>query len=417
MQMLPRGTKTRTAKQIAEFFDSIGGELDAACGNNSWSWSATCLKDDFDKAFEVYADVVNNPTFPDDELATMKQRVLAEIASLDADWTTQAFRFFKQKFYGPANSPYRFMTIGQAENVNALTAGQLREWYEKKVIVSKRVLAIYGDVEPAHAEELSKMLLAGAKQSVQDTRLVSGPGGVDHEFFTRGETVQPSIEIRRVETQKTEQALAGVVIGFESKSVIGDESNYRLAVADTMASGYGYPTGYLHEILRGRGLVYVVHAVNQPGLDAKLPGTFLIYAGCDPAHVNEVVDTILENIARLQSTPKDLNEDWFKRSKDLIVVSDAMDNQTPAEQAATAALDELYGLGYTYHDKFADKIKAVDLPGVTGVSRARLTSCVVTVSTPAPQGVNVKPGTRTYASFPEVDLTPKGVTHDAGGAN
>ena len=61
-----------------------------------------------------------------------------------------------------------------------------------------------------------------------------------------------------------------------------------------MSSGYGYPTGYLHEILRGRGLVYVVHAVNFPGRSKEMPGNFYAYAGCDPSKVNEVVDVILE---------------------------------------------------------------------------------------------------------------------------
>jgi zinc protease len=155
--------------------------------------------------------------------------------------------------------------------------------------------------------------------------------------------------------------------------------------------------------------------VNRPGLNAQLPGTFFVYAGCDAKNVNEVVDTILENIARLQGTPRDVNEDWFRRSKELVVVSDAMANQTPAEQAQTAAVDELYGLGYDYHDRFADRIDAVGLPAVREAARARLRSCVVTVSTPAPELVGTKPGVRTYSSFPEIDLTPKGVEHDAAG--
>ncbi len=411
MEMLSRGTATRSAQQIAEFFDSIGGDLEAACGNNSWSWTASCLKDDFAKAFEVYADVVNNPAFPDDELATMKQRVLAQIASQDADWTGQAFRFFKEKYYGPLGSPYQFMAIGQEKNVNAFSAGQLRDWYQQKVLPSRRVLAIYGDVDPARAEEMARKLIANrAPPPPNDTAARPGqkpPGAA---------APKPAVEVKRVETQKTEQPLAGVVIGFESDSVIGDPANFPIAVGDTMASGYGYPTGYLHEILRGRGLVYVVHAVNQPGLNPKLPGTFLVYAGCDAKNVNEVVDTILENIARLQGSAKDVNEDWFSRSKELVVVSDAMDNQTPAEQAATAATDELYGLGHDYHAKFAGNIKAVDLSAVRQAARERLTRCVVTVSTPMPELVTVKPGVRSYQSFPEVDLTPKGVSHDAGGA-
>src|SRR6476469_9616294 len=47
MQSLTRGSRTRDARQIAEFFDSIGGDVGAMCGNNSWGWSANCLAHDF----------------------------------------------------------------------------------------------------------------------------------------------------------------------------------------------------------------------------------------------------------------------------------------------------------------------------------------------------------------------------------
>src|SRR5262249_40042483 len=53
MEMLPRGTKTRSAQQIAEFFDSIGGDLETTCGNNSWGWTVTCMKGDIEKAMGV----------------------------------------------------------------------------------------------------------------------------------------------------------------------------------------------------------------------------------------------------------------------------------------------------------------------------------------------------------------------------
>jgi zinc protease len=222
------------------------------------------------------------------------------------------------------------------------------------------------------------------------------------------------VDVQRVEVQKTGQELAGVLIGYRADSVIGDPANSAIDVADTMCSGYGYPTGYLHEVLRGRGLVYVVHAVDSPGRDKSLPGTFFAYAGCKPKDVSEVVDLMLENIARLQGTPRDVNVEWFGRSKELAIVTDALERQTPADQGAAAALNELYGLGYDYPDHFADRIRAVTLPDVRIIARARLTNCVVTVSTPAPEAVNVKKGRREYPSFPPVDLTPRGVQHDAG---
>jgi zinc protease len=180
-----------------------------------------------------------------------------------------------------------------------------------------------------------------------------------------------------------------------------------------MCSGYGYPTGYIFEILRGRGLVYDANAMIFPGRSPELPGTFLAYAGCDAKNADECINVILENIARLQGSPEDMQVDWFERSKKLITTAEALHNQTAAQQAQTAALDELFGLGYDYHDHFNDRINAVRITDVQQVARLRLNECIVTVTTDHPELVKTKEGVRTYTKFPPVDLTPKGVTHDA----
>jgi len=122
---------------------------------------------------------------------------------------------------------------------------------------------------------------------------------------------------------------------------------------------------------------------------------------------------ILENIARLQGSEKDTQPGWFARSKELMVTSDALEHETPAQQAEQAALDEVLGLGYNYHDQFGKKVEAVKLDEVRNVAANRLNSCVITVSTPDPDAVKTKAGKRTYDSFPPVDLTPRGVQHDA----
>lgn len=410
MNLLPRGTKTRTAQEIAAFFDSIGGSLNTGMGNNSWYWTASFLNEDFERAFEVYADVVNNPAFPEDELVPLKARTLAAIASQDASWEQQAFRFFREKYYGPRQSPYQFQSIGRAENVESFTAGQLAEWYRREILPSRRVLAIFGDIDLATAQRLAAEHFGKGDKIATETPVNEAPPAVAPE----GDV--PAVIVERVETQQTQQPLAGVVIGFESNSVIGDETNYAIGVADTMTSGYGYPTGYLHETLRGRGLVYVVHAMNSPGKGKDQPGTFLVYAGCDPRRVNEVVEAILMNIARLQGSEEDMVTGWFERSRQLMLTSEAMDRETAADQATTAALNELYGLGYAHHLLFPEKLKAVTLDDVRQVARQRLSKAVVTISTPAPDLVKIETGRRTYERFEPVDLTPKGVEHDAAGS-
>jgi len=409
MHTVMRGTKTRSAQQIAEFFDSIGAEMNTACGNNSWYWTASCLKEDFPKVLEVYGDVVNNPAFAESEIAQMKPRINAAIDGQDADWHSQAFRYFKKMYYGPRNEPYQFTIPGTKENVAAFDQASMKNWYEQKILPARRVLAIYGDIDVDQAAKLAEQYLGtGVK--------VSGEAPVNKapEAVMPGEA-KPSVDVQRVEVQETQQKLAGIVIGFNANTVVGDEDNNPLMVGQTMASGYGYPTGYLFEILRGRGLVYEVAAMNQPGQSAKLPGAFIAYAGCEPSKVNEVVETMLENIARLQGTPADVQLDWYERSKKLLLTNEALENETPGQQASINALDELFGMGYRYHDQFENRIHAVTLDQVRQVAKGRLSSCVVTISTPATQDVTVKKGLRTYASFPTVDLTPRGIQHDTGG--
>jgi zinc protease len=412
MQMLSRGTTTRNAEQIAEFFDSVGGELQCVCGNNTWYWTASCLKSDFAKTLGVYGDVVNHPSFPESEVGPMKQRVDAAIDSEDADWSAQAFRYFKQQYYSPLNSPYRFMAIGVKQNVEKFTADQLREWYSQRVLAGRRVLAIYGDIDTDQAKTLASKYFGGGGKPAVDG---STPAKAESEQ-SASSAGKPSIDVRDVKVQKTQQSLAGIVVGFDSNSIIGEPATFPLDVAQTMAGGWGYPTGYLFETLRGKGLVYVVQDQNNPGRSAKVPGNFIVFAGCDPSKVNEVVDDILLNIARLQGTPADVNADWFARSRLLITTADALDNETPAQQAATAALDELFGLGYDYHAKFADQINGVTLDQVRQIAATRVRRCLVTVCTPDPDEVKIAKGVRSYDSFPPVDLTPRGVQHDVGAA-
>jgi len=410
MTLISRGTKNRSAQEIAQFFDSVGGDMAASCGNNSWNWSAMCLKDDLSKTLEVFADVVRNPIFPDNEVKAMKKRVAAAIESQDADWFAASQRFFRKTYFSPINSPYQFMTIGTKENVEQFTPEQIRQYYNEKIIKPHRVLAVYGDIDIEKARGAVEKSFAASKKADGAT---TGLNKIGDGMRMEASPSQPQISVRSVKVNQSPNPQTGVILGFNSKSAVGDPDNYPLYVADCMCSGYGYPTGYIFEILRGRGVVYDANAMIFPGRSRELPGTFIAYAGCDAKNADQCIDVILENIARLQGKPEDMQVDWFERSKQLITTADALNNQTDAEQAQTAALDELFGLGYDFHDHFAQRINAVQISDVQRVARTRLSECIVTVTTDHPEMVKAKEGTRTYSKFPPVDLTPKGVTHDA----
>jgi zinc protease len=409
MSLISRGTTTQSAEQLADQLESMGASISADCGNNTWHWDGTCLSGDLDKTMSLFADEVNNPAFSDDETAGMKQRVLADIGSQDSDWTDQAMHFFKQSYFGPLNSPHQFLPIGSSANVQKFTPADLKKWYHDKVLAGPRVLAIFGDVPLEKAQSLATQYLGGgaALPPIETIHAQLPP-------TTQPTDAPASLQVERVQVQKTEQPLAGIVIGFDASSVITSPDEPVLDIADCLTSGYSGGSGYLYDVLRGKGLVYVVQTENVPGVTPAAPGTFIAYAGCDPGKVNEVVDLILENMARLQGSPADIQTDWFDRSKQLIITSDALDNETPDAQASTAALDELYGLGYQWHAGFADRIKSVTLDQVRTEARAALNKCVITICTPAPELVTEKAGERDYATFPHIDLTPRGVQHAMG---
>ena len=296
--------------------------------------------------------------------------------------------------------------LGSKENLAKISADDVKGWYAGKIMTAPRVLAIFGDIDERTA------LAAAEKYFGGGTAIPTPPATVVRGEYPSTASTRPSIEVERVEVQKTDQDVAAVVIGFDSGSILGEPDEAALIVAQCLTGGYGYPTGYIFEILRGRGLVYEAATFNNPGRAANLPGVFIAYAGCDPKNVTEVTNVILENMARLQGAEADIQKSWFVRSRDMVTTSEAMQNEKCEDQALQAATDELFGVGYEYHQGFADRIEAVTLPEVQRIAGSRLSRCVVTICTPNPQQVHVEPGVRTYDSFPTVDLTPRGVQHD-----
>jgi zinc protease len=416
MAMLPRGTETRSAEQISDFFDLTGGDLKTTCGNNTWYWNVTCTRDDFAKTMEVYADVVNHPAFAGPEIAETKTHLLAAIAGQDASWNGQAFRYFKQQFFGPKNSPYQFTPLGSKENVSKFGADDVKGWYQKTILTAPRVIAIFGDVDNETAVAMAKQYFSGGQLTAAPTEDQTlnkvAPSTGSGPAISPG---RPTVVVDRVAVQKTDQELAGVVIGFDSDSRIGEPSEAGLIVAQCLTGGYGYPTGYIFETLRGQGWSYEAASQNVPGRGAGLDGNFMVYAACDPRNVNKVTDAILLNMARLQGTEADIQVDWFTRCKEMVTTAYALETETPEEQAQIAATEELFGLGYDYHVGFSDRINAVTLGQVQDLARTRLSHCLVTVCTPAPELVKIQAGANVYDSFPAIDLTPRGVRHDVGG--
>jgi zinc protease len=388
--LAPRRTKTRSAEEIARFFDVRGGMLDGSSGNNSIYFRSQVLKDDFPDAVEVFADVVCHPSFPESELEIFRPQVLDGIRRIDEQWRSELFHYLRGKLFD--RNPYRFEPIGQEAVVAAATPEKVAGFYRDHVTGPQTVVAIYGDVDVARAEVLARRHF-GDLPAGPETRLprIDEPGP-DH----------PKLFIKRT---GPDRQVAGIAFGYHGMEIDNTDDVVPMAVMDTIISGYRLPTGWLHESLRGgdRSLVYEVHAVNQPGV---LPGYFYAYAACEPGKVNEVYRIMSDQFAK--AVRGEFTEAELARAKTIIDTAELLENQTNAARSMQASLDELYGMGYDYRETWRERMKAVTLDDVARVSRKYLTQPVIVVVTPDAEAVDFGIEPVAIEGEPSNETTPAG---------
>lgn len=369
--LAPRGTEKRSAEEIARFFDSRGGLFNGVSGNNTIYFAAQVLKDDFADALEVVADVVMHPVFPAEELDFYRPIVLDRIGQLDETWRVELMTYLDRHAF--THSPYRMPAVGSREVVSKATREDLVAFYRDRLKAADTVVAVYGDVDPDVAESLLRRTFGA---------LPAGGSGLP-KVEPEPTRDKPVLYIK---AKPPTRAVAGVGLAFKGMAVTQVDDMAKMAVLDTVISGYRYPTGWLEEALRGgdRSLVYEVHAVNRPG---PVPGAFQIYAACEPGKVAEVYTIVLEQLAKAREGK--CTEAELARAKNIIATTDMMETQTNAERAMKAALDELYGLGYDNGPRFLERVKVVTLEDVQATARKYFTEPVVAVVTPVVEAVKL----------------------------
>ena len=360
-----KGAGAYSAEDIAAFFDQAGGGIAGSCGNNSFHWQATVLADSFDKALDVFADVIEKPAFTQKELDILRPLLLTAIKQVDEDWSSQLRKFFQAKFF--TNSPYRMLSAGSESVIQKATPEQVAEYYRAWIKAGGSCLAIYGKFDAAAARNKIERIFTRLPPGKVEMKLPSA-----REVKSEGERF----------VLRTQNKVAGVIVAAPGMTIDNLQDRFAIDVLDTIISGYELPSGWLHEELRGKQLVYVVHAYNWPGL---APGAFVTYAACQPDKAATVVNIIERNLRRAAAyTPTQQEVD---QAVNVILTAQLLDNQSTAKLAMSAALDEAYGLGYDFHVKLERYYRKVAPADVLRVGARYLGGAyVVAVTTPQPEG-------------------------------
>ncbi len=358
--MLSKGTDRYSAEEIARFFDSIGAEFSIQAGRSTLSATLTVLREDFPSALAMLSECFLRATLPVDEFEKVKRLALQAIARRMDDPHQEIMELLADSL--PDSSPYHVVLGGKRETVASLTVSDLRGYIDEYFVPENMLVTVFGDIDPPQALQLVEQYFGGLAPAEK----------LPHICFEGSNAIPENVR----QHKRTGKETGLVMMAFPGASYLDSKRYATLMVLDAIMSGYNYPGGWLHNELRGAGLVYMVHAYQMTG---PAPGYFVLVAQTDPGRLQEVIERFNRNIMRAKAG--DISEEEVETAKQMIINLRAQEKTTLAAQATQAALDELYGLGHEYDRNFDAVIESVTRDDVIAVAQQVFSQNHVLVTT------------------------------------
>ncbi len=282
--LLFKGTKKRSAAQIAEEVDAVGGILNAFTGKESTCYYAKILGQDLEMATDLLADIFLDSVFDAGEIDRERQVVLQEISQAEDTPDDFIHDLFTLNFW--RGHPLSLPIFGSVETVNAIDRELLTTFMAAQYRAGRVFITAAGQVDHERLVAQCARLFGG----------VQGDG--------RQEPITPPVARPSVITHEKKLEQAHLVIGGPGLSQT-DPLRYAAAVLNT-ALGGGMSSRLFQEVREKRGRVYSIYSFISQYLDS---GYFAVYAGTNPEWVEEVLEVTtgeLKKVAREGITPDEL---------------------------------------------------------------------------------------------------------------
>ena len=313
--MLFKGTATRSAEDIAQAIDSIGGQLDAFTAKEYASYYIKVLDEHLPLAMDILSDIVRNPAFSPADVEREKKVVVEEIKMVEDTPDDLVHEIFTQGFW--ENHPLGRPILGTKETVESFDADLLRAYFTNVYTPRNLIVSAVGNLEHDRVRELVAERF-GSLASAGD------PSG------DQAPTVAPKIVIRNKELEQSH-----VCLGASSYPQNHDD-RYSSYVLNTLLGG-SMSSRLFQNVREKRGLAYAVFSGLSAYRDA---GSFTVYAGCANEAVGEVIDLVVEELRRIKQAP--VPEAELQRSKDHLKGSLMLSLENTASRMSHLARQEIY---------------------------------------------------------------------------
>lgn len=376
-ELLTEGTTSRSAGEIADAIEFVGGHLGAGVEPDFARVTVTVLERDRDLALDLLADVVRRPAFAPAEVARVKREVLGAIEADEDDPAVVASKAFDKALYGP--HPYAHPDEGEPDTVAAATPESLAAFHARHYLPNTGVISFVGDVTVDEARRLARDAFGDWESGdvpFQDLPLAAPPVGV---------------RILPIDRPVTQASVVMGHLGLER----ADPDFYPVIVMNYILGGGGFASRLVADVRERQGLAYSIgsgfHALQDPG-------SFVVRFQTRNDQAQQAVLSTLKAIRDIATNP--VSDQELADAKANLVGGFPLRIDTNAETANLLTFIEMYGLGTNYFTDYIDKVEAVTADDVLRVASLYLhpddmvwvvvaDDAKARVHVPAPEGEDV----------------------------
>lgn len=337
-----KGTKRRSALQIAEEIEDVGGYMNAYTSREMTAYYARVLGEDVPRALDVIADIVINPVFDPAEIEIERGVILQEIGQALDTPDDVIFDWLQETAY--PGQPLGRTILGPTERVSAFTGGDLRAFTGRNYGPERMILAAAGAVDHDAIVRMAEEIF-GHLKPLRQTAFVRGQ-------FHAGE---------RREVKRLEQA--HIALAIEGPGYRDD----LIHTAQVFATGFGggMSSRLFQEIRERRGLCYTIYAQTGAHEDT---GMMTIYAGTSAEQIGQLAELTMDELRRAAD---DMTETEVTRARAQIKASLVMGLESPTARVERLARmvsiwDRVPPIAET-----VEKIDAVDLGAIRDFGAAQ----------------------------------------------
>ncbi|MEN0002010.1 MAG: pitrilysin family protein [Pseudomonadota bacterium] len=352
-----KGTTSRTARDIAEAIENVGGDINAATSVETTSYFVRVLKNDLPLAVDILSDILQNSLFDPTELEREKHVVLQELGAANDTPDDLVFDCFTETAF--AGQPVGRPILGTRETIKSFTPEMIRAYIQREYCGERMVMCATGAVD-------HDAFVAMIEKAFADL-----PASVDVTGLSRPATYS-SGDCRIVKDLQDAQ----LVFGFEGRAY--HMRDYYASQVLAMLLGGGMSSRLFQEVREKHGLCYSIYAFHWSFSDSDIFG---IHAATEPDDVPALTDLV---IGELQKVPNSLQQKELDRARAQFRASLMMSAENPPARAGQIARQILLFGRPIASEEFLERLDALTIERLADLAQRMFTSNAPTIAAVGP---------------------------------